>query len=320
MTNAKYRHALPQLDGQMFLTDGGLETTLIFHDGIDLPHFAAFDLLRTLEGRETLKAYYTRYAELAVASDQGFVLDSATWRASPDWGDLLGYSAQALDAANREAVDLLFEVRSAFETPRSPFVISGNIGPRGDGYSGVSKMTRAAAQTYHGAQVATFATAGVDMITAMTITYAEEAIGIARAARDAGLPAVISFTVETDGKLPTGQSLGDAIAEVDARTDAAPAYYMINCAHPSHFQNAVANGETWTQRIRGLRANASTMSHEELDNAEYLDDGDPIALGAEYRELMRLLPNLAVLGGCCGTDHRHIASISHCCGQVNQAA
>lgn len=320
MTKAKYRHALPQLKGQMFLTDGGLETTLIFHNNIDLPHFAAFDLLRTRQGRDTLKAYYSRYAEIALARDQGFVLDSPTWRASKDWGDLLGYSAEALEAANREAVEMLFEVRDACETEQSPFVVSGNIGPRGDGYSADVMMTCEEAQTYHSDQVTTLASTGVDMITVLTMTHAEEAVGIARAAKTAGVPVVISFTVETDGRLPTGQSLGAAIAQVDAMTGGAPVYYMINCAHPSHFEEAVVRGESWTARIRGLRANASTMSHGELDRAEVLDDGDPASLGAEYRDLMRRLPNLVVLGGCCGTDHRHITSISHCCSPARQAA
>lgn len=313
MTNSLYRSALPQLAGTPLLTDGGLETTLIFHDGIDLPHFAAFDLLRTNEGRATLKAYYCRYAEMASAHGHGFVLESPTWRASKDWGDRMGYSEHALAAINNDAIDLMSEVRAAFEKSGQPFVISGNIGPRGDGYVASALMTVKEAENYHATQIAIFAKSAADLVSAVTINYVEEAIGIVRAAVAAGIPVAISFTTETDGKLPTGQPLGDAIKQVDAETGNAPAFYMINCAHPDHFRSAVANGEDWVNRIYGLRANASRMSHAELDNAEELDDGNPAELGAQYNELMSLLPNLTVLGGCCGTDHRHIEAISHAC-------
>lgn len=313
MTLAKYRNRLPQLDGRILLTDGGLETTLIFHDQVDLPYFAAFDLLRTLTGRERLKTYYSRYAALARELQTGFALDTPTWRASHDWGVLLGYSQEALAAANREAVELMFEVRETFETPNSPFVISGDIGPRGDGYHPGSMMTASQSEAYHAAQITVLAEAGVDMLTALTMTDAKEAIGIVRAARSAGLPVAISFTVETDGRLPSGQLLADAISEVDSETGSAPAYFMLNCAHPTHFLATVANGSDWSNRIRGLRANASRMSHEELDNAEELDDGDPIELGQQYGELMQFLPQLVVFGGCCGTDHRHIEAIGRSC-------
>ncbi len=313
MTLAKYRHKLPQLNGHRLLTDGGLETTLIFHDGIDLPHFAAFDLLRTTQGRAALKAYYRRYARIATAQGLGFVLDSPTWRASRDWGDRLGYSRTALEAVNREAIDLMFELRTAHDTAVTPFVVSGNIGPRGDGYQPETIMSAAAAQAYHAEQIATFAAAGVDMVSAFTMTHAEEAIGIARAASAAGVPAVLSFTVETDGRLPSGQGLGAAIEQVDAETGASAAYFMINCAHPTHFEHTLVGGAAWTRRIRGLRANASRLSHAELDAAETLDDGNPQELGEQYAALLAHLPELTVLGGCCGTDHRHVKAIGTCC-------
>ena len=315
MTHAKYRHNLPQLNGHRLLTDGGLETTLIFHHGIELPHFAAFDLLRTKQGRAILKDYYKRYARIAIANGVGFVLDSPTWRASRDWGQRLGYGRSALEAANREAIGLMFELRAAYDTAVTPFVISGNIGPRCDGYRPKSIMSDATAEAYHGEQIATFATAGVDMVSALTLTYAEEAIGIARAAKSAGVPVVLSFTVETDGRLPSGQDLGAAIDQVDAQTGATPAYYMINCAHPSHFEHTLVDGAAWTRRIGGLRANASRLSHAELDAAEELDSGDPHELGGHYAALMGFLPELRVFGGCCGTDHRHVKAISACCNR-----
>jgi S-methylmethionine-dependent homocysteine/selenocysteine methylase len=306
-------HVLPQLGGDLYLSDGGLETTLIFHDGLDLPYFAAFTLLKDAAGRETLRRYYRNYAAIAREQGVGFVLDSATWRASQDWGDKLGYAEDALAEANRQSIALLQELREQYQGERTPIVINGAIGPRGDGYDPGEVMTEDQAQTYHAAQIATFRDAGADMVSAITMTNIPEAVGITRAAQAAGIPAVVSFTVETDGKLPTGESLKDAIEAVDGATGNGPAYYMINCAHPTHFDSVLSTGEPWLERIRGLRANASALSHAELDEAEELDDGDPVELGGQFRELTAKLPNLNVLGGCCGTDHRHIAAIVSAC-------
>ncbi len=305
----KYRDSLPQLNGKLFLTDGGLETTLVFHEGIELPNFAAFDLLRTVDGERRLRAYYRQYANIAIANKLGFVLESATWRASSDWGKLMGYSDVALDAINRQSVEMLASLRDELETSDSPMVISGCIGPRGDGYSPDSFMTAAEAREYHSRQIRSFASSVADMVTAMTITYAEEAIGIVQAACSENIPAAISFTVETDGKLPSGQSLQDAIEQVDAETDSAVVYYMINCAHPEHFENTLSGNDAWLNRIRGIRANASSKSHAELDESETLDDGNPEELGHAYRCFRKNLKQLNVVGGCCGTDTRHIEAI-----------
>jgi S-methylmethionine-dependent homocysteine/selenocysteine methylase len=304
-------HVLPQLGGGIFLTDGGLETVLIFHDGLDLPYFAAFTLLKDEAGREALRRYYRNYAAIAKERGVGFVLDSATWRASQDWGDKLGYSADDMAEANRQSIALLQELREAYQSENTPIVINGAIGPRGDGYDPGEVMTEDQAQAYHGVQIAAFRDAGADMVSAITMTNIPEAVGITRAAQASGIPAVISFTVETDGKLPTGDSLKDAIAAVDTATGNGPAYYMVNCAHPTHFDGVLSAGESWLERIRGVRANASTLSHAELDEAKELDDGDPVELGGQFHELMARLPNLNVLGGCCGTDHRHIEHICH---------
>lgn len=312
---AKYRNSLPQASGGMFLTDGGIETTLIFHDGLDLPDFAAFDLLRTAEGEAALLRYFRRYAELARQHDAGLVLESATWRANPDWGARLGYDAPALAAANRQAIALLERVRDELEAGQ-PVVISGCLGPRGDGYVPGERMSADEAERYHAAQVATFAGTAADLVCAITMNYVEEAIGIARAARRAGMPAAISFTVETDGKLPTGQSLAEAVEMVDAESDGHPAYYMINCAHPTHFDRVLAGGGRWLERLGGLRANASRMSHAELNEAPRLDIGDPVELGRQYAEIKREVPRLNVLGGCCGTDHRHVEQIALACAPL----
>ena len=306
---------LPQLDGGLFLTDGGIETTLIFQDGFDLPFFAAFPLLRTERGRDALRRYYRRHASIAVERGVGFVLESATWRASADWGARLGYSPSELDAANRAAIELLHGLRRELATEQTPMVVSGCVGPRGDGYRADAVMTPAAAQAYHANQIRVFAASGADLATAITMTNSGEAIGIVRAARAEGLPVVISFTVETDGRLPSGETLPEAITAVDGETGAAAEYFMINCAHPSHFAGALVSGSRsdWVRRVRGIRANASACSHAELDEATTLDSGDPIDLGLWYRSLRSQFHHLSVLGGCCGTDHRHIERICDAC-------
>lgn len=306
---AKYLNALPQLSGDVFLTDGGIETTLIFHDGLNLPYFAAFDLLKHRQGASALRRYFRQYAALARKYEVGCILESATWRASADWGDKLGYSPKALAEANSQAIAMLYEIRQEFETRQTPIVISGCIGPRGDGYNPASFMSQAEAKAYHAAQVNTFRDAGTDMVTAMTMTYVREAVGLTWATQAVGMPLAVSFTVETDGTLPSGQSLREAIEQVDDETDAAPMYYMINCAHPTHFADVLDVGAPWTDRIHGLRANASTKSHAELDEAETLDEGNPDDLARQYADLRRRLPNLNVFGGCCGTDLRHIEAI-----------
>jgi S-methylmethionine-dependent homocysteine/selenocysteine methylase len=307
-----YRDRLPQLDADRpFLADGGLETTLIFHRGIDLPHFAAFDLLRTDAGREELRTYFEPYIELAREREVGMVLDTATWRASLDWAQLLGYSPDDLDDANRAAVALAEEIRAVGEDERTPIVVNGVVGPRGDGYDPAELLSANEAESYHSRQIATFADTAADMITAITMTHAEEAIGIVNAAGAEGMPVAISFTVETDGQLPTGQPLAQAVEQVDAETDGAADYFMVNCAHPTHFAAVLDDEGAWRDRIGGLRANASTKSHAELDEAEQLDEGDPVELGAQHRALRARLPNMVVLGGCCGTDHRHVAQVSY---------
>jgi S-methylmethionine-dependent homocysteine/selenocysteine methylase len=305
----KYRKRLPQTANRLFVTDAGLETELVFIDGRELPHFAAFDLLKDDAGFERLRAYYLRYAEIATAHGLGLLLETPTWRASPDWGARLGYDREALADANRRAVSLLLEIRAAFETPAAPVVVSGNLGPRGDGYRPESRMTAAEAREYHAWQIGTFAATDADLVSVFTMNYVEEAIGVAAAAKAYAMPVAISFTVETDGRLPTGQRLAEAIEATDAATGGHPAYYMINCAHPTHFARTLREGGAWRERIRGLRANASHRSHAELEAGNELDDGDPEELGQHYRALRPLLPRLTVVGGCCGTDHRHVGSI-----------
>ncbi|MEM9819157.1 MAG: homocysteine S-methyltransferase family protein [Cyanobacteria bacterium P01_D01_bin.6] len=306
---ARYRHRLPQIGDRLFLTDGGLETTLIFQEGLHLPEFAAFDLLKDAFGTAALRKYFCTYARLARRFEAGCILESATWRASPDWGIQLGYTRQAIAELNYKSIDLLRDLRNEFETPTTPIVVSGCIGPRGDGYRPDTLMVVPEAEAYHTFQTSVFRAADADVISAITMTYAEEAIGIVRAAHTCEMPVIISFTVETDGCLPNGQSLQAAIAQVDDATDGYPSYYMINCAHPLHFAHTLQSGDAWLNRIGGIRPNASVKSHAELDEAEELDEGNPQDLGRQCVALGDKLPNLRVLGGCCGTDQRHVAEI-----------
>jgi S-methylmethionine-dependent homocysteine/selenocysteine methylase len=282
-----------------------METTLIFEHGMELPEFASFPLIENDEGRAALRAYFEPY--LAIARDRGvgIVLDTPTWRANPDWGEKLGYSLEELEEANRNAVAFMEELRGETDV-----LVCGCVGPRGDGYVPGELMSADEAEDYHSWQVGVFADTGVDLVSALTMNYLEEALGIARAADKANLPSVISFTVETDGRLPSGQPLGEAIEHLDEATGGAPAYFMINCAHPTHFAEVLEGDGAWKERIRGLRANASRMSHAELDEAEELDAGNPDELASDYVALRAKLPNLTVVGGCCGTDHRHIDAIS----------
>jgi S-methylmethionine-dependent homocysteine/selenocysteine methylase len=309
------QHSASLTPDRLLVTDGGLETTLVFHDGIDLPEFASFTLLDDSAGRAALRRYYEPYAVAARRNDVPCLLDTATWRASPDWGAKLGYSPHQLAALNRDAVSLLMDVRAAWETPEQPVVINGAIGPRFDGYvfEAESAMDPASAAAFHGPQVTALAAAGADLLTAWTMTYAGEAAGVALAARDAGLPCIISFTVETDGRLPDGSTLAEAIAATDAAAGASPLLYMVNCAHVTHIDEALRTGGTWLARLGGVRANPSALSHAELNEATSLDPGDPAAFGRDLSALRQRHPGLCVLGGCCGSDHTHAEQIGLAC-------
>jgi S-methylmethionine-dependent homocysteine/selenocysteine methylase len=289
------------------VTDGGMETDLIFHHGVDLPLFAAFPLVDTPAGRSLLTAYYDEYAAIARRAGAGLMLESATWRANPDWGDRLGYSPADLARVNRDAISMLAELRERYRGDLADVVISGMVGPRGDGYQPGEEPGPDEAADYHAAQIEALAAAGADIVSAYTLTSIGEAIGIVRAASSAGVPAAISFTTETDGRLPGGESLAEAITRVDAA--ARPAYFQVNCAHPVHVAAALAEPGSWRERIYGVRYNASTRSHAELDEAADLDEGDIGLLAGRHRQLAAGLPALAIVGGCCGTDARHVEAL-----------
>lgn len=290
------------LSGTSWVSDGGLETDLLFNRGIDLPEFASFPLVADASGRDTLKRYYADYADIASAAGAGLLLESPTWRANPDWAATLGFSPKELDAMNRSAVELVRSIGDASGLPR--VLVSGVVGPRGDGYIAAGATADGAAE-YHAVQVQSLADAGADLLHAMTMTEAPEAMGVVRAARGAGLPVAISFTVETDGRLPDGSTLADAIGAVEA--DEPADWYGVNCAHPTHVIQAL-DGPVH-DRLTFLRPNASTMSHEELDAMEELDAGDIDLLLSSTRQVRDAAPSLGVVGGCCGTDSRHVAAL-----------
>ena len=306
----RYRDLLPQLSGDLFLTDAGIETDLIFNKGIEIPEFAAHTLLPDAVGRGALADYFRGFLSLARDRDVGFVLDSQTWKAHMHWASDLGATESELRAANHESIRFIAGLRDEFASNDRPIVLDGLIGPRGDAYVVEEALVADAAEEYHGKQIAWLAETEVDMVSALTFTQSDEAVGVVRAAQKAGLPVVVSFTVETDGKLPTGQPLGEAIEAVDAATQGAAAYFMVNCAHPDHFDH-VLSGDPWAQRIRGVRCNASRQSHAELDACEVLDDGNPAELGAQYLAMRDKMPWLNVFGGCCGSDLRHVTEIVH---------
>jgi homocysteine S-methyltransferase len=305
-----FRSKLPQLASKIFLTDAGLETAVIFIDGVDLPYFASFPMLDDPAQRDILRQYFMGFIKLAQHRNFGFILDTPTWRASSDWGAKLGRSAEDIYDINRKAVEFAVALRGEMQQPETPIVINGVVGPRGDGYRPGAIMTPSEAEDYHDAQVGVFASTPADMVSAITMNNTNEAIGIANAARKREIPVVISFTVETNGDLPTGQPLSDAIAETDDKTGSAAAYFMVNCAHPAHFRDKLKNAHGVMTRIRGIRANASTRSHAELDEATELDIGDIEELARDYAALRSEHPQLSIFGGCCGTDHRHMEAIT----------
>lgn len=288
----------------MAFTDGGIETVLLFREGFELPCFASFPLLEDERGRAALRRYFEPFLDLAEQRDLPFVLDTATWRASPDWGAKLGYDLERLDGVNREAVAFA----RALAEDRRRVTINGALGPRGDGYVVGERMSAEEAAEYHGWQVAILVSAGAERLSAITLTYPEEAAGVVQAGASAGVPVVAGFTVETDGRLPDGTSLADAVEQVDDETEAAADFFIVNCAHPTHIA-AGLDGAPALGRIGGLRVNASALSHAELDESEELDEGDPVQLASDNAALRNALPSIRLLGGCCGTDHRHVAEI-----------
>jgi len=306
---ATYRSSLPQLSGDLFLADAGVETDLIFNRGIEIREFAAHTLLPSAEGRAALADYFRPFLSLARKYGTGFVLNTQTWKAHVHWAEALGASEEQLRQANDESVAFIAGLREEFSDNPGPIVLNGIIGPRDDGYAPRAQIAAREAERYHARQIGWLAETEVDMVTATTFTQSDEAIGFVRAAIRAGLPVVVSFTVETDGRLPTGEPLAAAIGAVDEATDSAAAYFMVNCAHPEHFSHVLEDSD-WARRVRGIRCNVSRKSHAELDESDTLDDGDPVELSRQYLEIKAKMPWLSIFGCCCGSDLRHVSEIA----------
>jgi S-methylmethionine-dependent homocysteine/selenocysteine methylase len=305
VTMSTYRNNLPFGNENYFITDAGLETSLVFDYGYDLPEFASFVLLDEEKGRQVLEKYFSNYAKLAKSYEQGLILDTPTWRASHGWGDKIGYDKREIEDINKRAVQFMIALRDKYNLSK-PCLVSGAIGPVYDGYNPEKFITVQEAHDYHSHQIKILSQTSADIVTAFTITSIAEAVGICNAADENAMPVIISFTVETDGHLPSGETLKMAIEEVDRMANSKPVYYMINCAHPSHFENKLKGFDSWLTRIGGIRANASCKSHAELDESLELDSGDPVSLGVSYKRLKTKLSGLRTIGGCCGTDHKHV--------------
>ena len=299
---------LPHETDDIFLTDGGTETWLMYKRGFELPHFSAFHLLHDEKAVRALRDYYAAFANIAVKLGTPFIFDSLTYRASRDWGALLGYSTEGLAEMNHKCIELYRECATEAGLAPENTVISGCIGPKGDAYQTNQDLTAESAEAYHSEQIDTFKVARADIVTALTLNTTDEAIGITMAAAKAGIPAVIAFTIEKDRKLRSGETLKQAIETVDAATSNAPAYYMINCSHPVDFGPALSSAP-WANRIRGLRANASSLDHGTLCQLGHLEEGNPDELASQYVDIRAAHPKMNVFGGCCGTDYLHVEKI-----------
>jgi len=314
---------VPTTARPLWVTDGGLEADLIHHHGVDLPGSAAFPLLGTTEGRALLTSYYSGFAQVARRTGTGLLLETPTWRANPDWVVALGGSPQDVRRINLESVVFLAGLgemllasgalstaaktgTSGRQSDDGAFQVRGVIGPKGNGYLPERRPTAEEFADYHSVQAAALCDGGVSWVTAYTLSTLAEAVGVVRAARAHSLKVGICFTVESDGRLPDGSPVAAAVEELWQRS--APDGLLLNCASPSHIVRALED-DGWGRLVTGLRVDASGPSHAELDSSEQLDEGDLQDLVRDFQRLTARLPNLEVVGGCCGSDARHIAEL-----------
>lgn len=295
---------LPHQSDRSFLVYAGTGTDLIFNHGVDLPGFASFPLLEKPETRAILASQMQALVDLAGEMSMGCILDAPTWTANADRAAPLGYDPARLVDVNCDAVALMEEVRQG--AVRDDVLVSACIGPRFDPYADIPSMSAEEARQYHSIQLAVLKDTTVDLVTAYTFNRPSEAVGCLMAARDVGLPMIMSLVVETDGCLADGTGLCEAIDRIDAETEGAALFFMVNCAHPTHFASAIGAHP----RLKGVVANASSCSHAELDEADTLDAGNPPQLGREIADILRQNPAIRVFGGCCGTDMRHMSCMA----------
>lgn len=294
-------------NGGNVMINGGLETTLIYKHNLDLPFFSCIDLFKTEETKQIMYDYYLDYVKAAKKYNVPVIIDTPTWRFNKDWAIQSGYNDQQLANRNKEAVDLVRGLKDVYDN----VIISGELGPRYDGYVISEKMTTEEAQQYHSAQVESFSSSNVDIITAATMNYVEEALGVTLAAKSTSTPLVVSFTLSSEGDLPSGMTLKEAIMKVDTISGEYPLHYMINCVHPVYFAELLKKNkdQAWIKRIKGIRPNASSKSHEELDNLGTLDVGDMDELANYCKEIQDSCKHIKLFGGCCGTTVEHIECI-----------
>jgi len=299
----------PQNRGRFYLTEGGTETELMYKHGFELPHFAMFPLLDNPKAVSKMREMFRSYLDVAAEHDFCALMGGLDYRASPDWGDLLGYSPASLSDANLQSIEFLRELANEYSSQVPEILIQGLIGPRGDAYERNETISENEAEDYHSVQLETLKKANVDSALAITFNNIPESVGVARAAAKIGVPLAISLTLDSNSKLHSGPSLADAITAIDEQTNQAPEYFLINCSHPLEFEPAIEPGD-WIQRVRGVRPNASKMDKMALCQIGYLEDGDPEELGRLCGDLARQYPHMDIWGGCCGTWDNHLNEIA----------
>ena len=299
----------PQQEGRFYLSEGGTETELMYKYGFELPHFATFPLLENPDAVSRMREMFRSYLEVAAKYKICALMGGLDYRASPDWGELLGYSPGGLAEANIQSIEFLREIADEYASEIPVILIQGLIGPRGDAYERNETITENEAEDYHSVQLETLKKAGVDLALALTFNNIPESIGVARAAAKIGVPLGISLTLDSTSKLSSGQSLVEAITTIDKETDQSPEFYSINCSHPVEYEPAIEPGE-WINRVRGVRPNASKMDKIALCKIGHLEEGDPVELGELCGDLARRYPHMDVWGGCCGTWNSHLDEIA----------
>lgn len=298
-----------QKKGCFYLSEGGTETELMYKYGFELPHFAMFPLLDNPDAESRMREMFGSYLEVAAKYKTGALMGGLDYRASPDWGELLGYSPDGLAEANLQSIDFLRDIAKEYVSAVPDILIQGLIGPRGDAYERNETITENEAEDYHCVQLETLKKADVDLALAITFNNIPESIGVARAAAKIGVPLAISLTLDSASKLNSGPGLVEAITTIDRETGRSPAFYLINCSHPVEYEPAIGPGD-WINRVRGVRPNASKMEKIALCKIGHLEEGDPVELGALCGDLARRYPHMDVWGGCCGTWSRHLDEIA----------
>jgi len=304
-----HRSFPPQQKGRFYLTEGGTETELLYRYGFELPQFAVFPLLDNPRAVSKMREMFRSYLEVAARHEMCALMGGLDYRASPDWGELLGYSPQGLAEANLRSIEFLRDIAGEYVSDIPDILIEGLIGPRGDAYERGASITESEAEDYHSVQLETLKKANVDLALAITFNNIPEAIGVARAAGRIGVPLAISLFLDSTSKLSSGASLAEAITAIDKETAQTPEFYLVNCSHPVEYEPAMEAGD-WIHRVRGVRPNASRMEKMALCQIGHLEEGDPVELGELCGDLARRHPHMDIWGGCCGTWDRHLDEIA----------